>query len=1090
MATAVDSPTTSPLSSPVSSRRMVDIKMNQGLGRLLSCPSNPLGPLKVGPFAFHQDSDVVESSQCTSASIVNQQQQQQRIHDTLDNNNESSQFSFQSASQGGEVLTQNMEYTQMTQDANECSNMSLSPFPTVEKPPLSWGRLMPCDGGKTVELEPRAPVVDPKKKTANLATSQSHTGPSFSLVGLDNLRPCDNFNAYSLGRSAKCDVSIKRAKTHRQDSERDLKVMEWTHGLISNRHATIYCCLPDAPRANNNKNTLPASSMQVWIEDSSYNGTWINGSILLKRGQKRMLHSGDEISFVGKELLRRRVRDEARLQAVYQQYAFVFVNVAHQHFKPTAAAAASTPFPTKMNIRPMSSAKKRAGLVNPRAMNYPPGSRSPKPKTPGNNNRAPYSAAKQPVHPTPKSGNGQQSLSSSPGYNNPQSTAVKTVSSSPRRIEQDYDIRDLLGRGTCGEVRRAIHRQTGKAHAVKIVSLPPPSLTTGHNLQEQQQWLAEARILQTLEHPYIVRLVDVFYTEAHLYLILDLCAGGDLFDSIIKSAKYSETNSRRITDFGVAKSASSELKTFCGTPLYFAPEVLERRHTVDAKGRYGKEADVWSLGVILYILLSGTPPYNIDGAAGMDVILRKSSRISFPPEYWTGVSAQAVDLVNRMLDKAPKSRITVREACDHPWILSDDGDTHCHPLEDPRLMSVTRKRLFPSARSPVVPTPFTTALSPQKQPPSKKRRKVSMESGRASLLDNELEVPVPQSKASSPVANNNIQQRPLSPVENILESAGSPQGSPSGTGKRLTAALQGENDENSACGEFTAVVAVSKQIGSKQNTSIMKPKAVAANEPKISTAIISSLKSRILNAGKNVLPGPPALDPRDTGAFDKSKERKKVVSPHSAGGPEATTKTALWGQGNVPKSAFRGIERPAHWNKSTGTTTTNNSSSTVGIGSAKVIASDSAKKAGGVTGSKKKATKTEGLVKAEELPEDRICSQFSDEEGDDVTKADKVCTNGGLSKPLAKSSEVSTSSSALSSKKSAPAAENTAKAPAPKSQTRKAKTTAKSKSTATTKGSKGGKKSSQGGASGKSKSKKEDNQATLSRWFQPVKKSS
>ena len=178
----------------------------------------------------------------------------------------------------------------------------------------------------------------------------------------------------------------------------------------------------------------------------------------------------------------------------------------------------------------------------------------------------------------------------------------------------------------------------------------------------------------------------------------------------------------KITDFGVAKSALSDLKTFCGTPSYIAPEVLKRRHTVMHRGKYGKSADMWSLGVILYILISGTPPYNIDGAAGMDVVLQSSMKIYFPDKHWSGISAEAKDLISKLLSKDPRSRISVREAMEHPWILMDDGDTHRHPLEDPKLIAVTKKRLFSPLNGP---TPVTTAASPPRKTQAKKRRKVS-----------------------------------------------------------------------------------------------------------------------------------------------------------------------------------------------------------------------------------------------------------------------------------------------------------------------------------------------------------------------------
>lgn len=150
----------------------------------------------------------------------------------------------------------------------------------------------------------------------------------------------------------------------------------------------------------------------------------------------------------------------------------------------------------------------------------------------------------------------------------------------------------------------------------------------------------------------------------------------------------------KLTDFGLAKIINEDdsLKTFCGTPQYFAPEVLRRRHTVAGRGRYGKPADMWSLGVILYILLSGQPPFNPDDFDEDDD--RSQYNIEFPTDPWSQFHPLAVDLVQKLLREDPKRRLTVSQACTHPWIMMEDGDTHIHPLDDPNL--TTRKKLFGS----------------------------------------------------------------------------------------------------------------------------------------------------------------------------------------------------------------------------------------------------------------------------------------------------------------------------------------------------------------------------------------------------------
>ena len=152
-------------------------------------------------------------------------------------------------------------------------------------------------------------------------------------------------------------------------------------------------------------------------------------------------------------------------------------------------------------------------------------------------------------------------------------------------------------------------------------------------------------------------------------------------ENILVVDRRSDVNVK-LTDFGLAKNLTPDgLKTFCGTPQYFAPEVLRRRHTVTGVGRYGKEIDCWSLGVILFVLLSGAPPF--DASMGIEAVA--NAQVVFCENAWQGVSGAARDLVMRLLERDPAKRASVEEACQHEWVLVKDGDTHCHPLHDPTI---------------------------------------------------------------------------------------------------------------------------------------------------------------------------------------------------------------------------------------------------------------------------------------------------------------------------------------------------------------------------------------------------------------------
>jgi hypothetical protein len=325
-----------------------------------------------------------------------------------------------------------VESTQLTQlghlTPDESSILLSGSSQTPHSPPavVPWGRLVPCS-------------------------------PSLTLTALD-LIPAQN--EYWIGRSSKCDVTaiVPAATTL---SMKEQTSMEWGKSMISNRHCRIF------------SQETQNGTTQVYVEDNSGNGTFVNQQAHLRKGENRILHSGDEICLVNAETLRRWIPSHRVLQMVLRQFSFIFMQ-----------------------------SKPRKSCVNPRAMNY-------------------AFAAKQLL-----GGDGSNVLDNS-----------RTSPRSSRRIETVYDIREVLGDGTSGQVRRAIHRHTGEEYAIKIVSLRRHiDMTTMER---------EVSLLQSLDHPYIVQLIDVFvHHGVAMYLVMELVKGGDLFDRIVEKQRYTEIEAR------------------------------------------------------------------------------------------------------------------------------------------------------------------------------------------------------------------------------------------------------------------------------------------------------------------------------------------------------------------------------------------------------------------------------------------------------------------------------------------------------------------------------------------------------------------
>ncbi|XAR69454.1 Non-specific serine/threonine protein kinase [Bertholletia excelsa] len=265
-----------------------------------------------------------------------------------------------------------------------------------------------------------------------------------------------------------------------------------------------------------------------------------------------------------------------------------------------------------------------------------------------------------------------------------------------REIEQRYELGRELGRGEFGVTYLCTDKASGEVFACKSIS--KKKLRTRVDIDDVRR---EVEIMKHLPpHPNIVSLKDTYEDDNAVHLVMELCEGGELFDRIVARGHYTERAAAAVTktiveviqmchkhgvmhrdlkpenflfankketaalkaiDFGLSVffKPGERFNEIVGSPYYMAPEVLKRN--------YGPEVDVWSAGVILYILLCGVPPFWAETEQGVaQAIIR--SVVDFKRDPWPKVSDKAKDLVEKMLDPDPKRRLTAQQVLDHPWL--------------------------------------------------------------------------------------------------------------------------------------------------------------------------------------------------------------------------------------------------------------------------------------------------------------------------------------------------------------------------------------------------------------------------------------
>ncbi|XP_042612345.1 MAP/microtubule affinity-regulating kinase 4-like isoform X2 [Cyprinus carpio] len=271
----------------------------------------------------------------------------------------------------------------------------------------------------------------------------------------------------------------------------------------------------------------------------------------------------------------------------------------------------------------------------------------------------------------------------------------------------NYRLLKTIGKGNFAKVKLARHILTGKEVAIKIIDktqLNPTSL---------QKLFREVRIMKTLRHPNIVRLFEVIETEKTLYLVMEYASGGEVFDYLVSHGRMKEIEARakfrqivsavhychqknivhrdlkaenllldadaniKIADFGFSNefTLGNKLDTFCGSPPYAAPELFQ------GKKYDGPEVDIWSLGVILYTLVSGSLPFDGQNLKELrERVLRGKYRVPF---Y---MSTDCEGILRRFLVLNPSKRCTLEQVMKDKWMNagyeSDELKPHVEPAED------------------------------------------------------------------------------------------------------------------------------------------------------------------------------------------------------------------------------------------------------------------------------------------------------------------------------------------------------------------------------------------------------------------------